>query len=211
LREQGVKYDVILLIHGKNELKQSERELLGRLHVYCDSVQDARLLKHRIGRHENFGADVATFLGININILRLTQYSRLLYFNPMTRLSHECDALLDSMHGNFSAFPGKMLEGPFDTRAFLINPSKRAYYDLYDVVQKFSFSVEQGWFEAGSIPTWGPLTDPKHDWSFARSSQDTGLFYYYYFVSSVRRDGRVHASKIDPMAWAKCVLPHHEK
>jgi hypothetical protein len=210
LREQGVQHDVILLIHGPTQLQQPERVILDRLRVYCYPINDLGKGVIAVPPHEVFDSHVAQFLRAKISILRLTQYTRLLYFDPTTRLGHGCDAMLESMHGNFSVHRGEMLDGPFDTRAFLIIPSKQTFYDVDDAWTTVSFSIEQGWLETGSIPTWGPPANQKHDWSFARSSQDIGLLYYYFYMSPVHREGRVHASTIDPEAWAKCVPLHRE-
>jgi hypothetical protein len=116
--------------------------------------------------------------------------------------------LLESLDADFGARRSDVQEGPFDTRAFLIKPSKQAYYDMFDIAVTMHYSVEKGWLEYGQIPAWGSSTvSPKHNWEFARSSQDIGILYYYYFLSPVHRSGRVHASTIDSKSWSKCVLP----
>jgi hypothetical protein len=209
LRERGVKHDVILLIFGKQALRPSERAVLDQLRVYCYPVQEFKREKsHFRSPHEPFDMSLARFYRVNLNILRLTQYSKLFYFDARAQLSHGCDGLLDSMRGDLSVFRGDTQKAPFYTHAFLIRPSKQVYYDFQEMISSKYFSVEQGWYGAGSIPAWGPPTHTKHDWSFARSSQDIGLLYYYYFMSPVRKEGRVHASTIDPSAWAECVSLH---
>jgi hypothetical protein len=212
LRDQGVTHDVILLIYGTAVLPRNfGRAIFKRLRVYCYHFHGAvgSMKRTFAGKHEEFGWMLAEFLRAKIHILRLTQYSRLLYFDATTRLSRGCDALLDTMHGNFSVYRGMSTEAPFDSRAFLITPSKQAYYDLYDVAATKHFSIEHGWLEVGSIPQWGPADHLKRNWEFARSSQDVGLLYYYYFRSPARRYyGNFHVSTIATESWEKCVLSH---
>jgi hypothetical protein len=207
LREQGVKRDVILLVYGPMLLEQSERAMLDRLHVYFHPVEgfETWTMPVSTGYH-GFKADHAAYQRVKLHILRLKQYSRLLFFDPMTRLSRGCDAMLDSMHGDFSVHLGDTVKAPFDTRAFMIIPSTEVFIDLSSIAKASPlFSVQEGWLGVGGIPAWGPADDLKHNWEFATLLPDIGLLYFYYFMSPVQQEGKVHASAIDSEDWVKCV------